>query len=586
MLHQGDGCQLEAIFSESQRILIEAPAGYGKTKTMVSKLAYLLASNKVPNPKRILALTFSVNGAYKIKKDVAEQIPLLLNGHSGYSPLKVGEKITVSNYHGFSRRILRLYGYLLHPALRSIDSFKVVDDSQAKSIHELKLGVNLDEALTLVKFNEAVRNINVEYANKSFRKYADIVLRYLVPNQHITYDAILVLTIILFRSFPKILLFYQKYYTVIIVDEFQDTNVLSWALLRLLFNDNCKVVLMGDSLQRIYGFIGALPKLLETAEQKYGMEKITLEKNYRFKDNLSMLKLDKNIRLNAENPFNPQIAENAEINLFVLDNQEEEAGWVASKIEDLRSQDSESQIAVLFRARAGNADIVVSELRARGIDFFYGLFTDEEPDYVFFHLKCLEEFNALIQDGKRVTKRLADRLIKNIENQFKAYKGNKETFSSLTQLLKIFLDRVITEYGFLEPEEQVSFVRDMLQSRALKQNMEYISSNVLLSTVHAAKGLEWSYVILADMEQCCFPTYMGLCSKCQTRDVVDGFCKFKLSVDREAEFLDELSVFYVGVTRAKKQVFFSASMERVNWKGDRFPTVISCFLGLKGISVC
>jgi len=76
--HSEDKKQLEVIFSDSERLIVEAPAGYGKTKTMISKIAYILASGGLPIPKKILALTFSVNAAYKIKKDVAEQLPDLL----------------------------------------------------------------------------------------------------------------------------------------------------------------------------------------------------------------------------------------------------------------------------------------------------------------------------------------------------------------------------------------------------------------------------------------------------------------------------------------------------------------------------
>ena len=66
--HQGDNKQLEVIFSPDKRLLVEAPAGYGKTHTMVSRIAYLIAIGQIPVPKRLLALTFSVNAAYKIKK--------------------------------------------------------------------------------------------------------------------------------------------------------------------------------------------------------------------------------------------------------------------------------------------------------------------------------------------------------------------------------------------------------------------------------------------------------------------------------------------------------------------------------------
>ena len=76
--HQGDEKQLEIIFSPNKRLLVEAPAGYGKTHTMVSRIAYLISIGKLPVPKKLLALTFSVNAAYKIKKDVSKNIPELL----------------------------------------------------------------------------------------------------------------------------------------------------------------------------------------------------------------------------------------------------------------------------------------------------------------------------------------------------------------------------------------------------------------------------------------------------------------------------------------------------------------------------
>ena len=76
-VHSGDREQLSIIFSDDKRMLVEAPAGCGKTYLMISRIAYLLATKQVPSTKKILALTFSVNAAYKIKKDAFEKIPVL-----------------------------------------------------------------------------------------------------------------------------------------------------------------------------------------------------------------------------------------------------------------------------------------------------------------------------------------------------------------------------------------------------------------------------------------------------------------------------------------------------------------------------
>ena len=76
--HEGDEQQLNVIFSNSPRLIVEAPAGYGKTTTMISRIAYLFASGQIPNPKRILGLTFSENAALKVKRELEGKMPLLL----------------------------------------------------------------------------------------------------------------------------------------------------------------------------------------------------------------------------------------------------------------------------------------------------------------------------------------------------------------------------------------------------------------------------------------------------------------------------------------------------------------------------
>ena len=84
---------------------------------MISRIAYLFASGGIPNPKRILGLTFSVNAALKVKREVAEKLPVLLGLQN--SPVALGEKVTVTNYHGFCKGVLKSMGIsLLMPCVR------------------------------------------------------------------------------------------------------------------------------------------------------------------------------------------------------------------------------------------------------------------------------------------------------------------------------------------------------------------------------------------------------------------------------------------------------------------------------------
>lgn len=78
---------------------------------MISRIAYLFASGQIPNPKRILSLTFSVNAALKVKREVAGKLPLLLGLQN--SPVSIGEKVTITNYHGLCKGILKNMDILL-----------------------------------------------------------------------------------------------------------------------------------------------------------------------------------------------------------------------------------------------------------------------------------------------------------------------------------------------------------------------------------------------------------------------------------------------------------------------------------------
>jgi len=270
--HQGDEKQLEIIFSPHKRLLVEAPAGYGKTHTMVSRIAYLIAIGKLPVPKRLLALTFSVNAAYKIKKDVSKNIPELLKDLS--KQVKIKEKISVSNYHGFCRSILKKYGHIIHSSLSNLDTLQSVDDNKPDFIMRSFNNVLIDEATVLSDFSSAVKNINGKYLRENINKYNSIVISKILEKDAIPFNAIITLTIKLFQEHPNILEFYQNYYTSILVDEFQDTNLLSYWLLHFLITDKTNVLLLGDSLQRIYGFIGAVPNLLPHAKEKFNLELI------------------------------------------------------------------------------------------------------------------------------------------------------------------------------------------------------------------------------------------------------------------------------------------------------------------------
>lgn len=572
--HFGDAKQLEIIFSQESRLIIEAPAGYGKTKTMVSKIAYMLATNQIPYPKRLLALTFSVNAAYKIKKDVTQNIPIILEGTK--SDFSISDKMLVTNYHGFARRILKRYGYKIHSGLLEVDRLQSVDDSYTKNLMQSISGLSYQNAEILSKFNNAVKTVDGTYIKENIETYNNTVITELLPLNVIPYNAILSLAYKLLTDYPVIRNFYQKLYSTILVDEYQDTNILSYVLLNSLFTEKSKIILMGDTLQRIYGFIGAIPKLISHSETHFKLNKIELDKNYRFQHNKQMLLLDNNIRRNAENPHLPNITEEAKIEFSVFDNQLLEAEYLINQSLELIATSPNSKIAILVKQRGNNINAIIDEFNNRDVSFFYGLFTDDDPNYIKFNRECLFEFIELLRIKDQVTKKMTSSLL----NKIKTKISNTDALTnSLFILLEIFLSKVFSDFSFLSNEEKISLIKDTFESNGLKQYVEFVNTKIIISTVHGSKGLEWDFVILPDMESFSFPNYYGLCGYCGC----SANCNLKITKEIENKFLEELSVFYVAVTRGRKQVYFSASKTQLDSKNEIKSRNISCLLKLPGI---
>jgi len=589
--HEGDGKQLEVIFSDSLRLIVEAPAGYGKTTTMISRIAYLFTSGGIPNPKRILGLTFSVNAALKVKREVAEKLPSLLCSQN--SPEVIGKKVTVTNYHGFCKGILKKYGYLVADALRKdINLFRAIGalkNSKGNITPEWKGIANTlttDEQDHIVKVDSDI-GYGILPETKDRKGYNDIITRKLMPLDYITHNAVILLVLEVFEQFAEVKKFYQSYYPLIVVDEFQDTNCIAWSLLEAIIVEQTQLVFLGDPLQRIYGFIGALPDIMTTVADKYGMTKVALSKNYRFRNNPEMLKLDKNIRKNAASCFSPTFSDDdvAMLPAFWGTTQQDEAQQVVAKVQTLMGGGTD-KIAILFRGRGKNAEIVETELTDKRVAYFYGMFTDEDAEYVEFHNKCQEMFIKRFGKSKSINKKALVSFSDNIKKAYEAAAG--KTIDSLLRLLDALVEKVSIDYSDILSEDKYNLILDIFENRQLKQAMEYVGSQVILSTVHGAKGLEWDYVVLADVERWVFPGYYT-CKDCSNKSASSTKDRCSLPNPLSASFrdnaLDELAVFYVGITRARKQVFVSASAKRLDYNGNERDSVFSCMATINGVEL-
>lgn len=570
--------QLEVIFSKSDRIMVEAPAGYGKTKTMISKIAYLIATNQVPNPKRILTLTFSVNAAYKIKRDISEKLPTILVG-SYLSPVELKRKIFSTNYHGLCRQILRLYGYLICPELKNIYYLKGIDDS-SYNLRNLGIGLSDLEISQVSELGEKVKEIDYEYIQRKFIPYLEKVCELILPKGYITFNAILLFTIRLFEEYPNILKFYRSYFPIIMIDEYQDTNILSYMILKNMITDKTQLVIIGDPLQRIYGFIGAIRDIMPKSMDEFSLKRIVLKTNHRFSDNLEMLQLDSNIRENARDIKNPEIVAPANIRLMEARNQIVESENILKLVSSLLETYPSDKIAILVRIGITHYNTKkIIEILDPHLNYFNALFNDDDEEYIDFHNDSLDELMKLTTSSNiRVFKTISKRLFEEVNEKYR--EETNAVFKSLLKLLESFLKLVSKEFKFLTFDEKIEFIKDTLENRALKQYLEYVDTNVVIATIHGAKGLEWDYVILPDMEKDSLPTWRGICNTCLFKNnscVIDWS---ECDETFEKKIYEELSIFYVGSTRAKKQITFSYSKTGVS---DTHHKGISCFLRMKGM---
>lgn len=222
--HAGDVEQLRFVFSDDKKIIVTAPAGCGKTTAMVSKIAWELSSGHILSNKKVLAMTFSVNAAMKIKDALKTLLPNLVENVQQYI-----SKVDVANYHNFAMRILFKHGYSLNPEFVHLSEFKIVDESS----HYIDSFITSADSDKLKKVDEAVKISDKERLIAGLDDYWEILNKKLISNHTITYNGILISAIKLLRK-NQISSFYKKYYQMIIIDEFQDTNLLGYLLIKKL----------------------------------------------------------------------------------------------------------------------------------------------------------------------------------------------------------------------------------------------------------------------------------------------------------------------------------------------------------------
>ena len=364
--------QLIAVNCNEGNKLVLAGAGSGKTRVLTYRIAKLIQDFNV-RPSDVLALTFT-NKASREMKDRIESI------------LKISSQgLWFGTFHGICRRILKIHWREAELSER----FTILDSQdQLRLIKRILKGNNYDEKLYDPKSIQSFINRKKDNGQRSnnisdkddevyvaiFKEY-EIILK---QTMSVDFADLILRTYELFRSHTQILNYYTKRFKHNMVDEFQDTNLLQFKLLKLLNNDTGSLYAVGDDDQSIYGWRGALSKNIKSfTDQFTDVEIFKLEQNYRSTNKI--LKVANSLISHNKNRLGKELwtaSERGEtVKIFEAYNNDEESSFIVDKIKMLeRDGYKKSEIAILYRNNFLSRRLE-EELNGRGIPYvIYGGF--------------------------------------------------------------------------------------------------------------------------------------------------------------------------------------------------------------------
>ena len=604
--------QKEAVYHTQGPILVLAGAGTGKTGVLTTRLIRLLIE-KIALPGEILSVTFTNKAANEMRERITNQIGDMSSG------LK-----WLGTFHSVGAQILRF-----HPNKLGLENdFIILDtDDQVRLLKQIIKDENIDDKrwpakqlLNLIDkwknkglYPEDISSNDGDYfANGKGHLLYKIYQERLKYFNAVDFGDLILESIRLFENNQDILESYQNRFKYILVDEYQDTNVSQYKLLKLLTGKYQNICCVGDDDQSIYSWRGAeISNILRFEKDFPEAKTIRLEENYRSTGHIltAASKLIENNESRLGKTLWTNSGEGEKITVKSNWDGEEEARQITSELEKLSLKNYNlDETAILVRA-----SFQMREFEDRFISV--GLPYKVIGGPRFYERKEIRDVNAylrlatqpndslalerIINTPKRgigitSVKKIRDRskennkpLIESIKELIdeKSFKG--KTADSLDKLVKLVFhwnqlikeedkvdiaEIIIEDSGYLEmlrndksltAEGRVENVYELFRSlepfESIKAYLEHISlvmeidsnqygKKVSLMTLHAAKGLEFDYVFLPGWEEGVFPNQ---------RAVDEGGLE---------ALEEERRLAYVGVTRAKKKasIYYAANRRMHN----------------------
>lgn len=592
--------QQKAINHIGSPALVVAGAGSGKTRALTSKFSLLVKQGH--NPKRILAITFTNKAADEMKSRLMKITDLDYNNF-----------LWVRTYHSACLMILKQHCNVLNYET-PLQVFSLY--SQQKLIKELCIKNNMDIKYSkpALSFISKAKNSGNPEQYFDFHKSAisvrvkDIFKQYeerLKEMNSVDFDNILLKTRDLLKNHDAIRNYYQKYFSYILVDEYQDTNNLQEELTSLFLGKHNNLFCVGDDWQAVYGFRGSNIDHFFRFSKKYEKAKIfKLEENYRSANEIVEAANDL-INYNpdrmAKKCFSKKKGGIVEIYDFISDTQEAE--WTAKRIIKLSQQGIKlDEIAVIYRTKFCSLSFErifrqyrIPYIIKGGQDFFERMEIVDINSYLnaaVFHNDDVS-FERIVNTPKRgIGPKMIEKISKSrakgqslqdttrtmIKDQILKLKTHEDLCLILNILDKIkdmppaaAINFVIKETNYLkylekksktanefiakkENLEQLIYTAqskadllDYLEEAALiredKEDNQNTNNKVSLHTIHSAKGLEYETVFIIGCEEKLFPHW---------RSMEEG----------KKAMLEERRLMYVAMTRAKRFLYLTHSAYR------------------------
>ncbi|KIW72358.1 hypothetical protein PV04_00557 [Phialophora macrospora] len=345
-----NAAQRAAVTSPASVLQVLAPPGSGKTKTLTCRVAYLL-SHHGHNPQNVICCTFTIKAA----REMRERLRGLVGDH-------LESKLVLGTIHSICRRYLVAYGHLI----RIPKGFGIADTSDSNSIikricKRMSLSIEPKVARARISSHKA-KGKSLEDLPKRQPKelkeqeFITVFHEYeaaLATSKLLDYDDLLLRCVDLLRAYPACVSNVEA----LLIDEFQDTNIVQFELMKLLASRNRKITIVGDPDQSIYGFRAAEIENLNRMKTFYPETVvINLEENYR--STSAVLKLAQDvIEQDESRPQKKMKATHCHGTRPVLrrlPNPNEEALWIASEIKRTMAMTGglllHSDFAILLRS--------------------------------------------------------------------------------------------------------------------------------------------------------------------------------------------------------------------------------------------